>query len=482
MNVKTLRKAKHLLGEAVKVSGWVRTLRKQKNIAFIELNDGSSVKSMQIIAPPSAIPVNLTVGSSLEVHGDLCQGIGKHADEMEVHAQQDHQLHVIGSVESSYPFQKKYQSLEFLREHLHLRSRTNTASAVLRTRHHISLAVRDYLNKAEFIEVQTPIITSNDCEGAGELFSVTLPRQDVGKGNTAATDGAPTFFDKPAYLTVSGQIHAEALASSMGRVYTFGPTFRAENSNTSRHLCEFWMIEPEMAFANMDDAIDIATGTLQHTFTHVLEQCPEEMDFFGQQSKGNGNQGNQGNQGNSGNNNATPTPRKIIEQASQHTAFARMTYTEAVKALSNSSLTSAPPTWGMDLNSEQERWLVEQHCDYQPLVVTDYPTSIKPFYMRRNDCDNGNTVAAFDVLFPGVGEIVGGSGREERVDMLEHAMKERQINWQDGLDWYVDLRRHGTVPHAGFGIGFERLLMACTGVKNVRDCIPFPRTPGSCPA
>jgi asparaginyl-tRNA synthetase len=376
-------------------------------------------------------------------------------------------LNVLGTVGESYPFQKKYQSLEYLRDHLHLRARTNTASAVLRTRHHISTAVRQYLDFKDFIEVHTPLLTSNDCEGAGELFSVTTTQHHnlKDKEKTKNNERIEHFFDKSTYLTVSGQIHAEALACSMGKVYTFGPTFRAENSNTSRHLCEFWMVEPEMAFANMDDAIDIAEGTLQNTFKYVLENCSEELDFFGQQQPQQGGKGKSKQQQQHGD--QLSTPRDIM---------IRMTYTEAIDVLDKSAFSTQ---WGLDLNSEQERWLVENHCNNQPLVVTDYPATIKPFYMRQND--DGKTVAAFDVLYPGVGEIIGGSGREERLDYLRRAMKERNID-ENGLAWYVDLRKHGTVPHAGFGIGFERLLMACTGVRNVRDCIPFPRTPLSCPA
>ena len=476
MNIKTLRSSLALCGKPVQVSGWVRTLRKQKKISFIELNDGSSLKSMQIIAPPSAIPTDLAVGSSVQVTGELRKGLASHGGELEVHASEG-QLQVLGAVGASYPFQKKYQSLEFVREHLHLRSRTNTASAVLRTRHHISAAVRQYLDNSNFIEVHTPVLTSNDCEGAGELFRVR------------SSEKQSDFFNTDTYLTVSGQIHAEALACSMGRVYTFGPTFRAENSNTSRHLCEFWMIEPELSFATMDDAIDVAEGTLRATFQRVLEHCPEELDFFEQQNKSkskskskntnksDSTQKDKDLSTSSLSSPSLPPPREVLEMVAKHESFARMTYTEAVAALSSSSFQGDIPIWGADLNSDQERWLVEQHCGYQPLVVTDYPTDIKPFYMRRND--DGKTVAAFDILFPGVGEIVGGSGREERLDRLESAMKEKQV---EGLDWYVDLRRHGTVPHAGFGIGLERLVMACTGVKNVRDCIPFPRTPGSCPA
>jgi len=463
-SVRVLRKATQRCGESVQIFGWVRTLRKQKSISFLEVNDGSSVKSLQIVAPPSALPERLAVGCSVKISGELREGLASHGGEMEIHTGEG-QVNVLGDVESSYPLQKKYHSLEFLREHLHLRSRTNTAAAVLRTRHHIGVAVREHLNGNGFIEVQTPVITSNDCEGAGEMFRV-----------------GDDFFETPAYLTVSGQIHAEALASSMGRVYTFGPTFRAENSNTSRHLCEFWMIEPELSFASMDDAIDVAQSTLTSTFEKVLNECSEELDFFGQrkgkgEGKGKGKRKRKQQGKGEGEETAERTPREVMEQASSPGSFARMTYTEAVRVLAMSSLQHVP-TWGEDLNSEQERWLVEKHCDGHPLVVTDYPASIKPFYMRLND--DGKTVAAFDVLFPGVGEIVGGSAREERLDVLLRNMEEKKIG--SGLDWYVDLRRHGSVPHAGFGIGFERLLMACTGVKNVRDCIPFPRTPGSCPA
>jgi asparaginyl-tRNA synthetase len=530
-----LRHAFDLAGCPVHVRGWVRTVRRQKAVSFLEVNDGSSVKGCQVVAPTAVVDLiqGLGVGCSVSVRGRAQVGRASHG-EIEVHvgggsiggsidgsenaevtgdtentesAVADGAIDVVGPVDAaSFPLQKKYQSLEFLRDHLHLRTRTNTAGAVLRVRHRVASAVRRFLDRSDFIEVNTPIITANDCEGAGELFEVRAAAargaesQEVGRdtggeteGETEGEAGAGMFFKLPVFLTVSGQMHAEALACSMGRVYTFGPTFRAENSHTSRHLAEFWMIEPEMAFATMDDAIDIAQGTIQATFHDVLEKNAEDVDFFGAQQvmaqkmkqKGQSQKKTkktmmqQQHTPNhvSGDLDVARPPREMLEMLTSSSAsFARMTYTEAVAALNTSGRpASQVPAWGQDLSSDQERWLVEQHCGYTPLIVTDYPASVKPFYMRQND--DGKTVAAFDILLPGVGEVVGGSAREERLDLLEVAMQKNGIH---GLEWYADLRRHGSVPHAGFGVGMERLVMACTGVKNVRDVVPFPRTPGWC--
>ena len=481
-------------------------MRKQKAVSFLEINDGSSVKGCQVVVPTAVVDriEGLGVGCSVSVRGSIQEGRASHG-EMEVHVGDDcsktthdgvSAIDVIGHVDvSSFPLQKKYQSLEYLRDHLHLRTRTNTAGAVLRVRHRIASAVRQHLDKRDFIEVNTPIFTSNDCEGAGELFEVRASAEHGEKGQLKEKEigkepksDADMFFKLPVFLTVSGQMHAEALACSMGRVYTFGPTFRAENSHTSRHLAEFWMIEPEIAFATMDDAIDIAQSTIQSTFRAVLEKNGEDVDFFGaqlamahklkQKSQSQRGKKKQSNEYDASRNlDISRLPREMLQLMTDPSAsFARMTYTEAIAALIASGLpASKVPVWGQDLSSDQERWLVEQHCGNTPLIVTDYPTSVKPFYMRQND--DGKTVAAFDILLPGVGEVVGGSAREERLDLLQTAMQQHGIQ---GLNWYADLRRHGSVPHAGFGIGMERLVMACTGVKNVRDVVPFPRTPGWC--
>ena len=494
-----VRNARNMIGEHVRVKGWVRTVRKQKNVSFLEINDGSSVKGCQVVAPTNLVANldGLSVGCSVSVQGLVAKGPESHG-EMEIHIREDgvQAISVIGAVDQqSFPLQKKYQSLEFLRDHLHLRARTNTAGAVLRVRHRVSSAVRQYLDHNDFIEVNTPIITGNDCEGAGELFEVRCDRtndpneqkssfvsNNVPNENIIGEEDADKYFKVPAFLTVSGQMHAEALACSMGRVYTFGPTFRAENSHTSRHLSEFWMIEPEIAFATMDDAIDIAQGTIKFVFQSVIEQNKEDIQFFGNQlvmaqrrrEKGHAHNAKENAEPKSTGVRLPIETLRILSDGEK--SFSRMTYTEAVEALQKSNLpASQVPTWGEDLSSNQERWLVEKHCEYTPLIVTDYPSSIKPFYMRQND--DGKTVAAFDILLPGVGEVVGGSAREERLDLLEIAMQKQNIQ---GLEWYADLRRHGTVPHAGFGIGMERLVMACTGVANVRDVVPFPRTSGSC--
>ena len=487
--VAAARHARDRAGEAIRIEGWVRTVRKQKSVAFLDVNDGSSVKGCQVVVPAEDLAAgggkDVAVGSAVAVVGRLVPGPVSHGEmELDAGVRDGGSISVLGTVDTdSFPLQKKYHSLEFLRDHLHLRPRTNTAAAILRLRHCVASSVRRYLDDRGFIEVHTPIITASDCEGAGEQFEIRVAHDADGGSGHGPSDGCDSdgdsvgFFRSPAYLTVSGQMHAEALACAMGRVYTFGPTFRAENSHTSRHLAEFWMVEPEMAFATMEDAIETAQGTLQAAFRDILEHCAEDVAFFSQRygakGKGKKGKGKNGKAQQQQEEDDELAPRALLERLCEG-SFARLTYTEAVEALARSDLPSAlRPSWGADLSSDMERWLVEKHCGRKPLVVTDYPATLKPFYMRQND--DGKTVAAFDVLLPGVGEVVGGSAREERRDLLESAMCAKQL---ENMDWYVDLRRHGTVPHAGFGIGFERLVMACSGIKNVRDCVPFPRTAG----
>jgi asparaginyl-tRNA synthetase len=442
--------------ETVTVQAWVRTKREQKEFSFVEVNDGSSLAGLQVVVNQDLpgygeIIRQLNTGASVEISGVLAPSLGK-GQRVELKASA---VVVYGTADpETYPLQKKRHSFEFLRTIGHLRSRTNTLGAVFRVRNACATAIHNFFQEQGFLWVHTPIITASDAEGAGELFAVTtLDLKKVPQTGTQDIDYGKDFFGKPAYLTVSGQLEAEIMALSFGNVYTFGPTFRAENSNTSRHLAEFWMVEPEMAFCALDGNAELAEAFLKYVFKHVMETCPEDMEFFNQRIDDS----------------VLQTAENII-----NSEFGRITYTEAIALLEKSDRTfEYPVSWGLDLQSEHERYLAEELFK-KPLIVTDYPADIKAFYMRMND--DRKTVSAMDILAPKIGEIIGGSQREERLDMLEQRMKERNIP-QEELWWYMDLRRYGTVPHSGFGLGFERLVQFMTGMQNIRDVIPFPRFP-----
>lgn len=449
-------------GTPITIQGWVRTRRASKaGFSFIQVNDGSSLANVQIVAdqelPGYAEQVlHLTTGCAIRCHGTLVESKGR-GQNFEVQAAE---LEVLGWVENpdTYPVQPKRHSFEFLRTVAHLRPRTNTFGAITRIRHTAAKAIHDYFDRNGFYWVNTPIITSSDAEGAGELFRVsTLDLSNLPITEQGKIDFDKDFFGREAFLTVSGQLNVEAFCLAMSKVYTFGPTFRAENSNTARHLAEFWMIEPEIAFANLEDLSELAEDFLKSVFTDVLQRHPEDMAFFAERIEPT----------------AVTRLEKLIESP-----FVRMDYAEAIRILQNSGKTfEFKPDWGLDLQTEHERYLTEQHCQ-APVIVMNYPDEIKAFYMRLND--DGKTVAAMDVLAPGIGEIIGGSQREERLDVLTRRMQEHDVQLED-YDWFLDLRRYGTVPHAGFGLGFERLLNYITGMSNIRDVIPYPRTPGNAP-
>jgi asparaginyl-tRNA synthetase len=439
--------------------GWVRTRRDSKGgFSFIELNDGSCLGNVQVIAEAGlpnyeAEVKHLPVGASISVEG-VVQASPAKGQPTEVRAKSV-VLHG-GADPASYPLQKKGHSLEFLREQAHLRPRSNTFGAVARVRNCVCRSVHDFFQENGFLYVHPPIITGSDCEGAGQMFRVTT--LDLGKAPRDAAgqvDFARDFFGRPTYLTVSGQLEAEVFACALGKVYTFGPTFRAENSNTSRHLAEFWMVEPEMAFYDLTDNMDLAEAFLKRLFRDALEKCPEDMAFFAQRIE--------------------PTAVSTLEGIVAST-FVRLPYTEAVEILQKSGQAfEFPVSWGVDLQSEHERYLTEKHFK-KPVILYDYPKGIKAFYMRLND--DGRTVRAMDVLVPRVGELIGGSQREERLDVLEGRMREQGLDPQ-AYWWYLDLRRYGTVPHSGFGLGLERTVQFVTGMGNIRDVIPFPRVPGN---
>ena len=445
--------------ETVTIQGWVRTKRELKEFTFMEVNDGSSLANLQVILEPNipnydTLLKQLGTGASVQVSGVLVPSLGKE-QRIELKATE---VILYGTADAeTYPLQKKRHSFEFLRDIGHLRCRTNTLGAVMRVRNACATAIHQFYQERGFMWVHTPIITANDCEGAGELFTVTnfnldkIPR----KKEDQSIDFSQDFFAKRAYLTVSGQLEAEVMAMAFQNVYTFGPTFRAENSNTSRHLAEFWMVEPEMAFCDLEGDQNLAEAFLKHIFKAVLESCPEDMKFFNDRID----------------NTVLATAENIINNE-----FGRITYTEAIALLEKCGKKfEYPVEWGVDLQSEHERYLAEEHFK-KPVIVTNYPKTIKAFYMRLNDDDQ--TVAAMDVLAPKIGEIIGGSQREERLDVLERRIREQGMLPED-LWWYLDLRRVGTVPHAGFGLGFERVVQFMTGMANIRDVIPFPRTPES---
>lgn len=445
------------LGTQVTVRGWLRSKRDSKaGISFLAVHDGTSFDPIQAVVPNSLANYETDVlplgtGCAVEVTGELVESQGK-GQAVEIQAEQ---VAVVGWVDDpeSYPIAKKRHTFEYLRTQAHLRTRTNTFGAITRVRHRLARAIHEFFHADGFYWVNTPIITASDCEGAGELFRVsTLDYANLPRTQSGEVDHSQDFFGSEAFLTVSGQLAVESHCLSMSKVYTFGPTFRAENSHTSRHLAEFWMVEPEIAFANLEDNAELAERLLRHVITDLLEHCGEDMAFFQQRID------------------STVLDRL---QGVADASFARMTYSEAIQILTSCDESfEFPVQWGMDLASEHERFLAEKHVG-RPIVVTDYPKGIKAFYMRLND--DGETVAAMDVLAPGIGEIIGGSQREERLDVLDSRMDE---TLKAHLWWYRDLRRYGTVPHAGFGLGFERLLAYVTGMENVRDVIPFPRTPG----
>ena len=442
--------------DAIQVQGWVRTQRDSKDFSFVELNDGSSLRNLQVIAkntlPNYAAVQRLATGASISASGALVASQGK-GQKWELVADN---IDIVGTADDSYPLQKKGHTPEFLREIAHLRPRSNLFSSIFRVRSRLAFAVHQFFQQRGFVYVHTPVITGSDCEGAGELFRVTTidcknpPRTQGGE-----IDFARDFFARQTYLTVSGQLEAEAFALALSKVYTFGPTFRAENSNTSRHASEFWMIEPEMAFCDLSGNMDLAEEIVKYLILDVRKHCPEEMELF-----------------------ARFVDKELFARLDfvVERAFQRITYGDVVDLLQKSGEKfEFPIDYGLNLQSEHERWLTEKYFKC-PVTVFNYPKEIKPFYMRLND--DGKTVTAMDLLVPGIGEIVGGSQREERLEVLGQNMRRHKMDPGD-YKWYLDLRRYGTVSHSGFGLGFERMLMFVTGVSNIRDVIPFARTPGS---
>ncbi len=445
------------LPTATEVRGWVRTRRDSKGgFSFLEVNDGTCMGNLQVVVPAeldnyASEVQKLTAGCSVIVQGQLVQSPAKGQDN-ELHAES---VRVLGWCDGeTYPLQKKRHSFEKLREWSHLRARTNTIGAVMRVRNRLSQSIHRFFDEAGFYYLHTPIVTASDCEGAGEMFRVTTLDLEKLAGSNRPLDASQDFFGKPTHLTVSGQLEGETYACAMSRVYTFGPTFRAENSNTSRHLAEFWMVEPEAAFFDLQDNMQLAEKFLKHIFADCLEHCSEDMAFFDERiEKGK-----------------LAQLQGVVDKPFEH-----MTYTEAVDRLTSCrEAFEYPVQWGIDLQAEHERYLTQLVGG--PLILTDYPAAIKPFYMRVSD--DGKTVAAMDVLVPGVGEIIGGSQREERLNVLQRRMAEAGLDEKEYW-WYVDLRRYGTVPHAGFGLGLERAVQYATGMTNIRDVIPFPRTPGN---
>ena len=447
----------HLAGKTVTVAGWVKTIRDSKALGFIELNDGSSFKNLQVVFEASKLEnykdvTRYNVGSAISVTGEVV---------LTPEAKQPYEIHAAeivleGASTPDYPLQKKRHSLEFLRSIAHLRPRTNTFEAVFRVRSVCAYAIHKFFNERGFAYVHTPLITASDCEGAGEMFRVTtLDPKDPPLNEDGSVDFTQDFFGKPTSLTVSGQLEAECMAMALGNVYTFGPTFRAEKSYTARHAAEFWMVEPEMAFADIHDDMRVVQDMMKFVIRYVLENCPDEMAFFNNfYDKG------------------------LVERltALVDADFAHVTYTEAIELLEpHKDEFDYPVYWGVDLQTEHERFLTEQIFK-KPVFVTDYPREIKAFYMRLND--DGKTVAAMDLLVPGIGEIVGGSQREERMDILLQSMEFFKLDPAD-YSWYLDLRKYGGAKHSGFGLGFERLVMYLTGIANIRDVLPFPRTTGS---
>jgi len=449
-------------GSPLTIEGWIRTRRDSKaGFSFIHVNDGSCLANLQVVADQALANYadqvqRLTSGCSVRCSGTLVESRGR-GQSVELKAEE---IEVLGWVDDPdhYPVQPKRHSFEFLRSVAHLRPRTNTFGAVTRVRHAAARAIHEYFDRNGFYWVNTPIITASDAEGAGELFRVsTLDLANLPRTESGDVDFAQDFFGRETFLTVSGQLNVEAFCLAMSKVYTFGPTFRAENSNTARHLAEFWMIEPEVAFADLEALSELAEDFLKNVFASVLDRAAEDMAFFAEQIE--------------------PSVISRLETLIE-SPFVRMDYAEAIRVLESSGRKfDYPARWGLDLQTEHERYLTETHCQ-APVIVMNYPTEIKAFYMRLGE--DGSTVGAMDVLAPGIGEIIGGSQREERLDVLERRMREHGLD-PTTYGWFLDLRRYGTVPHAGFGLGFERLLNYITGLSNIRDVIPYPRTPGSAP-
>ncbi len=447
------------LGDKISIKGWVRTRRDSKaGLSFLAIHDGSCFDTVQVVALNTLSNYEsdikrLTAGCSVAIDGIVNESEGS-GQQYEIEAEN---IEVIGWVENpdTYPISAKRHTLEYLREYAHLRPRTNIIGAVTRVRHCLSQAIHNFFHENGFYWVHTPIVTASDCEGAGEMFQVsTLDMSNPARTDSGAIDYSEDFFGKQAYLTVSGQLNVETYCCAMSKVYTFGPTFRAENSNTSRHLSEFWMIEPEVAFANLDDVAKLAEKMLKYIADRVLTERKDDMEFFAQRVDKE----------------AISRLEKLLDSD-----FIEINYSEAIEILEKSGQDfEYKVKWGIDMQSEHERYLCEKHFD-APVIVKNYPRDIKAFYMRQND--DGKTVAAMDVIAPGIGEIIGGSQREERLDVFDARLEEMGLSKEDYW-WYRDLRRYGTVPHSGFGLGFERLVSYITGVKNVRDVIPFPRTPG----
>ncbi len=471
LKIKTLL-AEDPTGQEVLVYGWVRTKRGSKSVNFIALNDGSTAHNIQVVAEVEIIGEeilkNVSTGAALKVSGKVSASTGSE-QALEIQATE---ITVIGEANpEEYPIQPKKHTMEFLRQNAHLRMRTATFSAVMRIRHAMTFAIHNFYNDKGFFNLHTPIVTGSDAEGAGEMFHVTnFDLNNIPKTEEGAINYKEDFFGKATNLTVSGQLEGELGATALGAVYTFGPTFRAENSNTTRHLAEFWMVEPEIAFADLKDDMDLAEEFMQYLIHYALENCADDLAIL---------------------HNREVEAEKVLPKEQRNelpllerlksvadNEFIRITYTEAIRELQNSKPYKKgkfeyPVEWGVDLQSEHERFLVEKKYK-KPVIITDYPKDIKAFYMRMND--DGKTVAAMDVLFPGIGEIIGGSQREERLDVLKSRMEEMNVD-QDELWWYLDTRKFGSCPHAGFGLGFERLILFVTGMTNIRDVIPFPRTP-----
>ncbi|MDR2651076.1 MAG: asparagine--tRNA ligase [Prevotellaceae bacterium] len=444
-------------GKDVCVKGWVRTKRGNKSVIFIAVNDGSTIKNIQVVADAAKFDENLlkqiTTGASVCICGVLVESQGS-GQTVEIHAET---IKIYGIADETYPLQKKGHSMEFLREIAHLRPRTNTFGAIFRIRHNMAFAIHKFFHERGFFYFHTPIITASDCEGAGQMFQVTtLDLKNIKKTSNGEVDFSEDFYGKPANLTVSGQLEGELAATALGLIYTFGPTFRAENSNTPRHLSEFWMIEPEMAFYEIDDNMQLAEDFIKYCIRWALDNCSDDIKFL-----------------------CDMFDNELIERLNFVIAndFVRLKYSEGIKiledAVAGGHKFEFPIYWGADLAAEHERFLVEQHFK-RPVILTDYPKEIKSFYMKQND--DGKTVRAMDVLFPKIGEIIGGSQREEDFEKLKKRAAEMNIPDKD-IWWYMDTRRYGTVPHSGFGLGFERLILFVTGMANIRDVIPFPRTP-----
>ncbi len=446
-------------GALVNIKGWVRTRRGSKKVSFVAMNDGSTINNVQVVIDnelfDEEVLRKITTGACISVNGKLVESAGS-GQQVEIQATE---IEILGTCDESYPLQKKGHTMEFLREIAHLRPRTNAFGAVFRIRHHMAIAIHQFFHDRGFFYFHTPVITSSDSEGAGQMFTVTtLDMENVPKGEDGAVQYEEDFFGKQAHLTVSGQLEGELAATALGAIYTFGPTFRAENSNTPRHLAEFWMIEPEVAFSDNVDNMDLAEEFIKYCIQWALDNCKEDLQFLNDR-----------------------IDKTLLERLKGvlKGPFKRLTYTDGIKileeAVAKGHKFQYPVYWGVDLASEHERYLVEQHFE-RPVILTDYPKEIKAFYMKQNE--DGKTVRAMDVLFPKIGEIIGGSEREASYDKLLERITELNIPMKD-MWWYLETRKYGTCPHAGFGLGFERLLLFVTGMANIRDVIPFPRTPNS---